>query len=102
MKTYAILFTDPALSDMVEIRDYIKDVLKSNAAAKQTINTIEKAVASLSKMPERRTEVKDEDIAALGIRSIPAGNYIIFFRINDDVVTIIRVLYNKRNWRDLL
>lgn len=32
-----------------------------------------------------------------GLRSLPHGNYLIFYRINDDGIDIVRVLDGRRN-----
>jgi plasmid stabilization system protein ParE len=48
--------------------------------------------------------VKDEKLSHKGIRKLVVNNYIIFYSISEqlNVVTIVRVLYAKRNWIDLL
>lgn len=98
----SISFASPAKDDIMQIRTYISNVLKNKKAARDTIDIIERAVMSLSEMPERGRKVLDEDIDAQGIRFIIAGNFVIFFRIDAESIIVIRILHNKRNWCELL
>jgi len=46
----------------------------------------------------------DNILANQGIRKITVDNYIVFYNVSDTnkCVTIIRILYGKRNWKDVL
>ncbi|MDD2443652.1 MAG: type II toxin-antitoxin system RelE/ParE family toxin [Desulfotomaculaceae bacterium] len=48
--------------------------------------------------------VVDERLALCGIRKALVENYIVFYVISteDKVVTIMRILYSRRNWEHLL
>ena len=48
--------------------------------------------------------MSDERLSLNGIRRLLVDNYIIFFTINefDKVVTIVRILYSRRDWIDLI
>lgn len=48
--------------------------------------------------------VVDERLTALGIRKLIVENYIVFYVISkkDESVTVIRILYGKRDWEYLL
>lgn len=59
---------------------------------------------SLSEMPSRHALVTDERLALLGIRKLPVENYIVFYVISETnmVATVVRILYGRRDWEQLL
>ncbi len=104
MKRYRVMVTKPAENDLQGIARYIARELKEPAAAQRLVSKIKEAVMGLAEMPARHALVADEHLAAQGIRKIPVENYIIFYLISetDTTVTVIRVLYGKRDWINLL
>jgi toxin ParE1/3/4 len=91
--TYRIIFTKPAQRDIRQIGDYLRDVA-GLAVARHWTEEIIGASESLREMPTRHRE-RVELMA--GLRSIPAGNYMIFYRVAADKVHILRVLHGARN-----
>ena len=57
---------------------------------------------SLSNMPERCPKPKDLALAAKGYRYLAVGNYLVFYVIVGSVVQIRRILYAKRDYKQLL
>lgn len=55
-------------------------------------------------MPFPHALVKDNRLCQLGIRQVIVDNYIIFYVIREKkkLVTIIRILYSRRDWINLL
>lgn len=55
-------------------------------------------------MPYRNALLADERLSHLGLRKIIIDNYIVFYIVSDKtkMVTIIRMLYNRRIWINLL
>ena len=58
----------------------------------------------LEELPFRNALVLDERLAYQGIRRILIDNYIVFYVVNDEkkIVTVVRILYNRRDWINLL
>ncbi len=104
MKSYKVLMTQPATGDLLATARYIAKELKEPAAAKKMVAKLREAVMSLSDMPTRHALVTDERLALLGIRKLPVDNYIVFYVISeaDMVVTVVRILYGRRDWEQLL
>ena len=48
--------------------------------------------------------MREERLAAKGYRVLPVKNYLIFYKVNEaeKCVDIIRILYNRRDWINLL
>lgn len=104
MSTYDVKITEPAERDLYEIGAYISKELLEPTTAKEVISKIAKAVNSLEEMPLRNALVADESLALKGIRKIIVDNYIIFYVVDEEnkTVIVIRILYSRRNWIDLL
>jgi toxin ParE1/3/4 len=95
MNKYNIEITEYAENDLNEIGYYIKYDLLEPEIALKTIEKISNKILEL---------VKDERLSIQGIRKLLVNNYIIFYNISEKskTVTIIRILYAKRNWLNLL
>ncbi len=55
-------------------------------------------------MPKRQNLVKDEVLSSRGIRRLLVDNYMIFYVVDDSKkkVTVIRILYFRRDWESLI
>lgn len=104
MKQYKVLMTKPAADDLQAIAEYISEELLEPVIAKNLVGKIKEAVMSLDKLPIRHALVTDERLAAQGIRKLIVENYIAFYVISekDETVTVIRILYGRRDWEHLL
>ena len=58
----------------------------------------------LSNYPYKFPLVQDDILQSQGIRCMPYKNYYIFYEIVEAmyVVIILRIGYNRRNWKDIL
>jgi len=103
MKSYKVLISEPATGDLLAIAQYIAKELKEPAAAKKLVSKIREAVMSLSEMPSRHALVTDERLASLGMRKLSVENYIVFYVISETnmVVTVVRILYGRRDWEQI-
>ena len=99
MDSYKIIITPDAEEDLVELRNYIADVLLARDTARNYIRTIRKEIATLSEMPARYKPVDDEPWHSRGIRRIMANNFFVYYRIDEDrkLVYILNVIYARRD-----
>ncbi len=104
MKEYEVVISQKVMSDMQDIVNYISTQLYDVESAKRLVEKVEKAIISLSHMPNRNALLKDEEFSLKGIRRIIVENYVIFYICSEQnaLVSIIRIAYNKRNWKDLI
>lgn len=104
MSMYDIQITEPAEKDLYEIGAYISKELLEPEIAKKVFSEIAKGVNSLEDMPLRNALVADDRLDYKGIRKIMVDNYIVFYIVTDEskTVTIIRILYSRRDWINLL
>jgi toxin ParE1/3/4 len=92
----AVLRTRRANLDLVEIALRIAE--DNPPAADRWLDTIGEKCAVLARMPKpgrRRADLAPE------LRSLPVGNYVIFYRPISDGIQVIRVLHGARDIRML-
>ncbi|MDD4169972.1 MAG: type II toxin-antitoxin system RelE/ParE family toxin [Desulfotomaculaceae bacterium] len=96
--------TKPAADDLQTIAEYITYELLEPVIAKKLVGKIKEVVMSLDKLPTRHALVTDERLAAQGIRKLIVENYIVFYVVSekDETVTVIRIIYGRRDWEQLL
>ena len=74
MDSYEIIMTDDATTDLIELRDYIAEVLLAPETALSYIRAIRAEISTLSEIPARIRTVDDEPWHSRGIRRIIAKN----------------------------
>ncbi len=101
---YKIEFTDKAEEDLYLSLSYIADVLKAPAAADKLLKEIELKVEILKTSPFYCALVSDEYLKTKGIRSLLVKNYLAFYIVKEteNIVSIIRIVYGRRDWMKLL
>lgn len=104
MSNYKVFMTGSAASDLQNISNYISKNLKEPETALKTMNKIKVVTMGLEYMPHRHELVSDERLYTQGIRKIIVDNYIIFYIISeiDKRVIIVRMLYGRRDWINIL
>ena len=101
---YDIEITESAQRDFGNIYFYVSEKLYNPQAAMELISNLDKHIKMLSNMPEGFPLVEDDCLKNMGIRFVTVANYIIFYTVDkiEHKVHIVRVLYGKRNWIDVL
>ena len=104
MSSYHVQVTEPAEKDLYEIGMYIAKELLEPETAKRIISKIAEAIRALEYMPLKNSVVKDERLVRKNIRRIIVGNYIVFYIVAEEskTVTVVRILYNRRDWINVL
>lgn len=97
-----IQFTPEAINDLQSTRRYIKEELCSEQAAQNTIRKIMSRIAQLETFPEIGALLNSIVLVANDYRFLVCGNYTAFYRYENGEVFIIRVLYGRRNFMQIL
>lgn len=100
MEKYKVKIYPKAQRDLKEIVDYLNTL--SPQSALEYYDIIIERIESLSEMPKRCALVKDVSLRAKGYRFATVKNYIVFYCIKNNEVQIRRIIYNKRNYGNLL
>ena len=95
-----IVFLQQALDDLEEIVLYIARDSKQNALKMH--DRIMEAANRLRDFPMIGLAVPDEKIGGRGFRMIGAASYLLFYKIFDDKIVILRVLHGRRDYPHLL
>jgi len=101
---FELEFSEKVNSDIVSTLKYISGVLESPKAAENHYDELLITYDKLKKNPHRRPLVQNKYLASKGIRSINVKNYVLFYKINEDINTVLiyRFLYCRRDWINIL
>lgn len=104
MKKYKVSIVKQAKEDMRDTFKYIAKDLCEPQVANRIYNSIYLKIVSLETMPNRNSLIDDEPYKARGVRMLLAENYRIFYIVdeNDESVKVLRVIYNRREWKNLI
>lgn len=92
-KKLQVSFSPNAERNLEQIEDYIADQGNAKAAAK-VVDEIVDRCDKLADMP-RSGRARDE--IAPGVRSATSGMYVIYYRVHEDKVEILRVWHGARD-----
>jgi len=104
MASYQIDVSEPAENDLKEIIRYIASQLSAPLSAINLMDLFATAIDGLSDMPQRYPLISDERLLQMGFRMLVVKNYVVFFSIDEKnkVVEVVRILYGRRDWHNLL
>ncbi len=99
---YTLQIFPLAQLDMEQIFEYIAVKLCNPTAAINQIRDFEKAFDHICNFPESCPYIKNEYVKDKSLRKLIVNNYITFYRIRENQIQVIRVLYGMRNYESLL
>ena len=102
MNKYIIEYSNEAREDLIKIKRYIKYSLHECITAEKLVSKINLEIEKLKNNPKIYAIIDDEYIKRLEIRKIVVDNYIVFYRIYNYSIQIVRIMYGRRNWTSLL
>lgn len=102
MNQYNIRYSKEAKQDLINIKKYIKYNLLEPNIANKLITKIKKEIGKLAVDAKIYNIIDDDFIKKLEIRKILVDNYIVFYRIKNKTIEIVRIMYGRRNWIALL
>ena len=88
-----MIYSAAARADLREIVKHLRSAAGDDIA-KALAGEIISAAESLSTMPARQ---RTRHELHPGLRSLPVGNYMIFYRVKDDTVPVVRILHGSRD-----
>lgn len=99
---YHLHITSVAQRDISQAADYIEFVLKNPKAADDLLEEMDQKINALLPFPQEHPIVEDKLLAAWGIRFTQIKNYLAFYVVEENQVTVIRFLYAKSDWISIL
>ena len=100
--SYHLHITNVAARNISQAADYIEFVLKNPKAADDLLEETDQKINALLPFPQEHPIVEDKLLAAWGIRFTQIKNYLAFYVIEENQVTVIRFLYAKSDWISIL
>ena len=101
-KKYELHIFPLAQSDLEQIFDYISVELRNPSAAIAQIDDFEKAFENVCVFPNSCPFVCNEYVKDKTLRKLVVNNYIAFYRVKENTIQVIRVLYGMRNFEEIL
>ena len=99
---FTVNVSPQAAEDLLEIKFYIENELQNPIAAHNTIETIVNTYEDLAEDPDVGIPVDRYVSFPTDYKFILANNYSIFYRIEKDIVKIIRIMYSRRDFAKIL
>lgn len=99
---FQLLISPLVYEDINEIREYISEELYNLQAADELINQITNKIRNLIEFPYSGSPLNIEMDVATDYRFLLCNNYLIFYRVEEMNIKVSRVLYNRRNYINIL
>lgn len=87
-----------ARRDLIAIRDYIRDELCNETAAKRIITELKKSILCLEACPARGRPLDALLPVHTEYRYLVCENYCIFYLCDEQDVVIVRILYQRQDY----
>ena len=97
-----IYYSPDASTDLEDLLDYISFDLDNPEAAKHTVNRILATIDGLEDFPKIGTPLSSLTDLDSDYRFLVSGNYLVFYRINNQEIYVDRILHGKRNYLRIL
>ena len=97
-----IRVTPAALNDLKEIKAYIENDLSNPIAANNVIKRIIDDYSCLEISPHMGPSLSTKVPFDTDYRFIVSGNYLVFYKIENEYVSIYRILYGRRDYLKIL
>lgn len=100
-KKYKVLISKDALADIKETKQYILKTFQYRQYAENFSKKIKKAIKDLNTFPIGYDST-GYVIEGLEVYFKPYSTYLIFFVVENNVVTVIRVLKDRMYWQSII
>ena len=95
-------FTPEAKADLFDIFEYLSKNLCEPITASNLIDRIEKQCNLLASFPLLGSIPRDETLAKRGYRMKVVDNFLVFYMVDEYHVKVMRVINERRNYKNLL
>jgi toxin ParE1/3/4 len=99
---YKLKISPQAKDDLVEIKGYISQQLCSPQAAVDLVYKITKKMRVLSEHPEIGAPLFSVVDVQTDYRFLVCAKYLIFYRYEDGIIFVSRILYGRRDYTHIL
>lgn len=97
-----VRLTPVCKKDLSDIKEYISEELQNDESAKKTVGEILDKIDYLKDMPKIGSPLSAKTVVKTDYRYMVYGSYMIFYKENEQYVTVHRVLYARRDFMKIL
>jgi plasmid stabilization system protein ParE len=97
-----IKFSPEAVNDLQQTKAYIAEELCNEQAAVSTVAKIMRHIRMLADFPESGAPLSSVIGLDTDYRFLVCGNYTAFYQVKNGTVYIVRILYGRRNYVQIL
>ena len=97
-----IRVTPAALNDLKEIKTYIEYELSNSIASNNVIKRIIEDYSRLEFFPHMGAPLSTKVPFDTDYRFLISGNYLVFYKADDEYVSIYRILYGRRDYLKII
>lgn len=97
-----LVFSPLAQTDIQNIGDYVVNVLKNKTASKRIVKDIAEGCVLLKQQPLLGIAVRERFGWNSDYRVLVVGNYLVFYKIDKDIIRIYRVLDGRTDYIEQL
>lgn len=91
-----------AINDLKEIKSYIEHDLSNPIAANNVIKRIIADYSNLEISPYMGTSLSTRVPFDTDYRFIVSGNYLVFYKVDNEYISIYRILYGRRDYLKII
>ncbi len=91
-----------AVRDLKEIKNYIEQDLSNPTAAQNVVKKIIKDYTRLEAMPNIGISLSNKVSFETDFRFVVSGNYLVFYKIDNEFISVYRILYSRRDYLRLI
>ncbi|GBF10759.1 type II toxin-antitoxin system RelE/ParE family toxin [Tepidibacillus infernus] len=99
---YKLKISPEAKDDLAQIKDYISKELGNPQAAINLVSKITKKIRGLTEYSGIGAPLSSVLDIQIDYRFLVCDNYLIFYRYEDGIVFVSRILYGRRNYTRIL
>lgn len=97
-----VILQQCAIEDLTSIVGYYIDEVDNPKYAQTILTLIKQAVLQLPEMPYIGAIIQEQPYKALAVRRLMIKNYIIFYKVKDNEISILRILNMRQQWQEYL
>jgi addiction module RelE/StbE family toxin len=102
LEKYRIELAIKAKTDYKNIVSYIRNKLLEPSIADKYAILINESINNLQYSPEKFAIIDSDLIKSKTYRKMVVKNYIVIYRIENDIVHVVRIVYGGMNWESFL
>lgn len=95
-------YSPQAIGDLQKLQRYIAEILQNPTAAKRTVRRILAECARLKEFPEMGCSIQEKTGHATDLRMLICGNCLAVYRIQEETISVIRVLNARQDYIRIL